>query len=164
MRRFNLLLPSLGILSFAATLGVLHVTRGPLFGNARENALATAVFPIAQIRHDDEPFAAAVALIPAVAPPGATAVVQPPAAYTAPAGLPEPARAELVTLRATLENEADVRGRLVAINALRRMGMGGDADGYVRASLRVAMNDPNPNVKSNAEQAYEMVAAQYGGQ
>lgn len=168
MRRYNLLLISLGVLSFATTLGVLHVTGSRLFRAplklAASNMSYVAAAAIAADRIDTDnaappvPQTAAATPIPTAGMPAPSTVVE---AHTA---LPEPARAELVTLRAQIENDADVRTRLNAVNSLRKMGLMGDEDGYVRASLRAAMNDANPNVKSNAEMAYEMVAARYGSQ
>jgi hypothetical protein len=57
-------------------------------------------------------------------------------------------------LEQTVRNDHVARNRLLAVNSLRLMAKGGDAGGEIRALLRRAMADSDPNVAASARDTY----------
>lgn len=161
MNRYRLLVVLLGVGTFAATLAIQVRTRGLLQADSQPAAAAglpgapplpiytaSAALPSAAT-HEADNSQSQVQAQPAVAPA---------AAYSQ---LRSPPSSEVSSLQAIVEADTNVRSRIKAVNALRTIGMSGDDDGSIRAALRTAMQDSNPNVKQNAEQAYELIAMKY---
>jgi hypothetical protein len=164
VRRYPVLLVSLGVVSFVTTLA-LENHRHDLWGGGHQ---AAATFIAAAgagpaLLLPDLPVHASWSGEPAVVPSAQQQAAShlPATPEAVPSQAPTVAPPEVTSLQSVIENEADVRSRLSAVNSLRSIGLSGDDSGHVRAALRAAMNDPNPNVKGNAEQAYEMVAMKY---
>jgi len=60
----------------------------------------------------------------------------------------------LHVLEVTVRNDDVVRNRLLAVNSLRSLAQRGDPGGEIRALLRRAMADNDPNVATHAREAY----------
>ncbi len=157
MNRYRLSVVLLAVVSFTATLAIQIRTRGLLQGNPQ---------PAAAVSLPDVPRQPAYAGPAAPLAPATrmadTSQPQPELAPTAAyPQLSSPPSSEVSSLQAVVEADTNVRARISAINALRNIGMSGDDNGSVRAALKAAMNDANPNVKENAQQAYELIAMKY---
>jgi hypothetical protein len=64
----------------------------------------------------------------------------------------------LIALEQTLRYDAIARNRLLAVNGLRRMALGGANRERVASVLQVAMADSDANVATSARDAYQEIA------
>ena len=63
-----------------------------------------------------------------------------------------------IALAQTIRYDGIARNRLLAVNGLRRMALGGANRERVAGVLRVAMSDSDPNVATSARDAYQEIA------
>lgn len=70
-----------------------------------------------------------------------------------PADAPDP----VPTLEQMLQTDPDVHHRLMAIDALQRMGISGDNSGRIRAALEAAQSDADPTVAVSARDALSVL-------